>query len=495
MLLMTATVGCKKGFLDINTSPNSVTPGSITPDLICPRAEHAMAATMATSYRIEAHWLGYWSRSGTYGPNADEESYNISSNFEAGEWSNWFGILNDLHIMEQKANASGEKLYEGIAKTLKTIGFMYLVDQYNNVPYTEAFDLGNHILPAYDKGQDIYNDLLVQLDDAQALIVAANPSTNANIAAADIIYGGDQTSWRKFINTQRLKLILRMSQVPSFNPSAVINKIQTDGSGFIGSGETASVQPGYLADNGKQNPFWDSYRLLYTGDVADQFNRANNYVLNKYRSNSDIRYQYFFQKAATPLHGNDYYGYNFGEVLPNDFEYKAANSSGVAGPGLAKSATQPQWLFTSVESMFMQAEAIQRGWLPGSAQSAYENAIRESFKWLGIPNYLTEANNYINQPGNTIVDWSTAASSTAKIQLIAMQQYLALCGVNNFEAWQLYRRLGVPTDLPPSMAPNLAGRHVPYRLQYPQDEFNYNAANVAAEGTINPQNDKIFWDQ
>lgn len=494
ILLMTATVGCKRDFLDINVSPNSVTSGSISPALILPRAEHAIGSRMATAYRVYGSWIGYWSRSGTYGPNAEEESYNITSGFEGGQWSGWYDILTDLDIMEKKANALGQTFYEGIAKTLKTIGFMYLVDMYNNVPYSKAFDLTNNILPAYDKGDAIYADLLVQLDNALNLIKNANVSANTNIANADIIFKGDQTKWRQLINTQRLKLLIRQSQIPGFSPTAQINKITADGSGFIGAGQSANIQPGYLADNGKQNPFWNSYEKLYTGDAADQFNRANNYVLNLYRNNGDIRYQYFFDAAASPIAGNTYYGFNYGEVLPNSDPYKQANSSGVGGPGLARSATQAQWIFTSVESLFLQAEAIQRGWLPGTPQTAYENAVRESFSWLGVTNAVSTANAYLSNPF-VVVDWSQATTSQAKINLIATQKYLALCGVNNFEAWVDYRRLGVPTTLPLSLAPNRAGRVIPIRLQYPQAEFTYNNANVNLEGTINPQSSAIFWDK
>ena len=495
VLLLSGMVGCSKDYFDFNdNNPNAATPASITPDLILPRAQHAIGARMATSYRVAGSWLGYWSRSGTYGPNAEEESYHITTTFEADEWAGWYDILTDLDIMEKKANASGETFYEGIAKALKTVGFMYLVDQYNNVPYSKAFDLANNLLPAYDNGPEIYSDLFVQLEAASTLIKNATPSANTRIAAADIMFGGDQLKWRRFINTQKLKMLVRQSQVPGFNPAPEIAKINADGAGFIGAGQTASVQPVYVQDNGKQNPFWNSYERLYTGDLADQFNRANNFLLNLFRNNNDIRYTYVYDQAASPISGNIYYGYNYGESLPNSDPYKAANSSGVGGPGLAKSPAQAQWLFTSVESMFLQAEAIQRGWLPGDGLTAYTNAVRESFAWLGVPNPNPTADAYLGQAFSTM-SWALATTSDAKIKLIALQKYIALAGINNFEAWVDYRRLGVPTTLPLSLSTSRAGYVIPLRLQYPQDEFNYNNANVNEQGTIDPQTSAIFWDK
>lgn len=487
-VMLVGAAGCKKDFFDINTNPNSPTDASITPELILPRALHATGARMATSYGYAARWMGYWARSGTYGPSTEEESYNITTTFEADEWSGWYDILFDFHTMEKKAEAGGQDFYRGIAKVMKSIGFMYLVDQYNNVPYTNAFDLAGNIQPSYDKGEDIYKDLLIQLDTAVNLIKNAEQSANLGLEEADIIFHGDADMWRKFANSQRLKLIIRQSQVPGFNATAEIAKIEADGSGFLGSGETAEVNPPYAVDKDKQNPFWDNYEQLYTGDVADQYNRANNYVLNIFRNTGDIRYQYFFDEAASPLNNNIYYGYNYGEVIPNT-DPKAANSSGVGGPGLAKSATQPQWIFTSVESLFLQAEAIQRGWLTGDAKAAYEAAVLESFVWLGVENAEDEAAAYL-ESGDPIVDWDSAAD---KIKLIVMQKYLALVGINNFEAWVDYRRLGVPA-VPKSLAPSVAS-NIPLRLRYPQNEYNYNAATVAKEGNPDPLTSPVFWDK
>lgn len=488
-LILISAGGCKKDFFDINDNPNSPTDASITPDLILPRAMAATAARMATSYNNYAGWMGYWARSGTYGPSTEEESYRITTSFEADEWSGWYDILFDYHTMEQKAIESGQTYYQGIAKIMKTIGFMYLVDQYNNVPYSKAFDLGGNILPSYDKGEAIYADLLKQLNDAVALIQAADVDKNTSIATADIMFKGNKTSWIRFANTQHLKLLIRQSQIPGFNPAPEIAKINANGAGYIGSGQTASVQPGYAVDNGKQNPFYDAYKLKYNGTVADQYYRANNYILNLFRNNNDIRYQYVFSPAQSPIGGNTYYGYNYGEVIPNSDPYKAANSSDVAGPGLAKSATQPQWVITSVESLFLQAEAIQRGWITGNAQTAYENAVRESFIWLGVPNATATANTYLAS-GQAIVDWASAAN---KINLIITQKYLALIGINNFEAWVDYRRVGVPV-VPKSLAPSVAS-NIPLRIRYPQNEYNYNAANVAAENNPDVFTTGVFWDR
>jgi hypothetical protein len=405
--------------------------------------------------------------------------------------------------MEKKANASGQKFYEGIAKVMKTVGFMYLVDQYNNVPYSKAFDLGGNITPAYDKGQDIYNDLLKQLDNALGLITTANAGGSEKLVTADIMFAGNATKWRKLINTQRLKLVVRQSQVAGFNANAELAKITSDG--LIGSGETAFVNPGYVQDNTKQNPFWNAFQANYLGVASDDYNRANNFVLNTFKTTGDIRYQYYFDPVeascatCTPSvvvvpadPSTSYVGTNYGFVDPNPNNPKAANLSGVNGKGLARSPNYPQWFFTSVESLFLQAEAIARGWtIPGgvSAQAANENAVRESFIWLGVTNATATANAYLAS-GNAIVNW---AGATNKVNLVIQQKYLGLVGINNFEAWVDYRRVGVPA-IPKSLSPSV-GANIPLRLRYPANEYNYNSANAGGENDPNPFASPVFWDK
>lgn len=509
-LILIASAGCKKDFFDINDNPNNPTEEAITPNLILPSVLHQTAKKMGTSYDYSAHWMGYWARSGTYGPSNPLENYDLTTTYERDEWVNgstaaadptmsWYNIMMDADVMQKKAEASGETMYVGIAKVIKSIGFMYLVDQYGNVPYTEAFKGTAIITPKYDKGQDIYNDLLIQLEEAKAIFASADPLKNPGIGMADIMFGErppvkydfntQVRMWRKLANTQHLKLLLRQSELfGGTAPAAEIAKITADGSGFLGSGETGQVNPGYSVAANQQNPFYNTYLKDYNGTLVDNFNRANNYILNKFINRNDIRYQYVFSAAQTPIGGNTYFGYDFGFVSSDPDQPKAANSSNVAGPGLAKSSTQPQWLFTSVESMFLQAEAVQRGWISGDVTTALSAAIRESYVWLNVNGSAaaatTAANTYIaeNAPATTV-------------QGVVMEKYYSLIGINNFEAWVDYRRVGVPTDLPLSQSPSRNGRGIPVRLLYPQEEYSYNAANVAAEGTVNAQTSKVFWDK
>lgn len=498
-LTLFMAVSCKDSFFDINENPNLPTDESVTPQLLMPMVLNATAKKMAIDYDFAAFWSGYWARGSSFGPSHPLENYDINSSYQVSHWVNgntndvnpaisWYDILMDTKTMENKGRESGELFYVGVAKVIKSIGYMYLVDMYNNVPYSQALDLQSYIAPAYDKGQDIYNDLLVQLDSARMIFADGNLEVSTVAGNADIMFGGDLTMWRKLVNTQALKLLVHQSEVLGGVPTAHLDHIATDGSGFIMAGESAEVQPGYGANEYQLNPVYGTYIADHNGSLIDDFNRASNWMLDRYRDNNDIRYQYVFHKAVAPVDGIEYQGNDFGQE--NEQNVSSSSESRVAGPGIVSGPTDPLWLFTSVESLFLQAEATQRGWLTGvSAESAYRAAVRESFNWLGVPNAESVADTYM--ANEDIANW---AANSNKIELIINQKHLALPNVNNFEAWVDYRRLGYPSDVPLSIDASVENRKIPLRLSYPQNEYNYNAANVEAEGTINPQTSRIFWD-
>jgi hypothetical protein len=79
--------------------------------------------------------------------------------------------------------------------------------------------------------------------------------------------------------------------------------------------------------------------------------------------------------------------------------------------------------------------------------------------------------------------------------LIIIEKYLSLVGINPLEAWNDYRRVGIELDIPLSVIPARGNRQVPVRLLYPQAELAVNQSNVLAQGTIDPQASKLFWDK
>ena len=78
--------------------------------------------------------------------------------------------LEDYYYVETSAKAQIKPYYVAMAKTMKSVVFGQLVDLFNNVPYTQAFQGTMVITPKYDNGQAIYEDLSNQLDSAVTLM-------------------------------------------------------------------------------------------------------------------------------------------------------------------------------------------------------------------------------------------------------------------------------------------------------------------------------------
>ncbi|HEY9044564.1 MAG TPA: SusD/RagB family nutrient-binding outer membrane lipoprotein [Ohtaekwangia sp.] len=460
--------------LDVNDDPNRVTETTVTGELIFPAAAHETGQRIASgNFTFLNNWLGYWSGSGTFAIDATETTYNITPSFGNALWQNHYNTLFDLEQARAKSEASGDQVLAGASMILAARLWQDLVDIYGNIPYSQAFKFAEYPQPAYDKGQDIYNDLQQKLDLA---ISYMGKDALSSFATVDIVNKGDKAKWIKFANTLKLRLLIRQSEISGFDPSAEIAKIKANG-GVLGSGETVSVNPGYTNATNKQSPFYANYGLTVNGADAAPSVRANEYFVDILGTNEDPRLTRYFTMV-----GNSVVGTVYGLASGNP-----STASGV-GPGLATSADQNQWIFTSVESLFLKAEAVARGWYVDNdtdPAAAYDKAVTESFIFLNVPNAASAASTYLGD-----------FPYTGDIKDLIFQKYISMAGIAPLEAWSDLRRLGF--DIIPegyiTVNPSTVSQTIPIRLLYPQNEYTTNAANANAQGDINQFTSKIFWD-
>src|SRR5215831_2223488 len=355
VVCMIAAASCKKDYLNVNTDPNRVTEDNITPELIFPQALASAAARQSSNnFRFIDNWIGYWSTSGSFAIDQTETTYNIDFPFGDALWQNHYNVLFDLFQVKKKAMAEGDTVLAGAAMIISAKMFQELVDIYGDIPYSQAFQNDKYTQPAYDKAQDVYAALNKRLDTAVSYMQMTQRSTFPSI---DIATHGDQEKWIKLANTLKLRLAIRQSQVPGFNPSADMAKIESSG-GVLQAGETFSINPGYANETNKQSPFYANYGLTPTGADANNLSRANLYFVNLLNSTADPRINRYFK---APSAGGSVTGTQYGLAAGNP---DGAHSSNM-GIGLANSATQNAWIMTSVESLFLEAEADARGWLSG----------------------------------------------------------------------------------------------------------------------------------
>jgi hypothetical protein len=516
---------CSKSYLDINSNPNQPTDQNITPELIFPQAAEAVGAIQGVGpWGVLDSWLGYFASNGDFARDQQETSYNIDFSFSNTPWATYYNALFDLYQTKTKALANGDTALAGASMVLSAKLWQELVDAFGNVPYSDAFSVAQNPHPAYDDAQSIYNSLELSLDTA-IQYVQLIPPPSFNYPQADIVNHGDAGKWMKFANILKLRILLRQSEVSGFNPSSELAKINNPVNGGLpGPGDNFSENPGYLNDVNKQNPTFATLGYTSAASPAKQNTATglNNYILSVLYSGTstvsspdfiDPRTYRFWQSVNGAFNGN-----NYGDDPGNS--YSGASTS-YFGPGLigdalngiyTAGASQDQWLLADYESLFMEAEAAERGWIEGNAQSLFESAITQSFVFLKVPDAESAASSYIE---NTFFanwqGWQAYKGSTLEdmVDLIAIQMYISNCGIDPFQSWCDERRLhmlellsdpntpiGFPIDQGStyiSANPSKISNTIPIRFLYPQTEYTTNGANVNAQGKIDQFSSKIFW--
>jgi len=451
-ILMVLTFFSCQDYLDVNEDPNN--PTTVSPELILPVAQVYTAEYLLNDRR--ANHLGNmfmynWSESYGFSWYDDEFNYQVTSTF-------YQGLFNDAYLRALKQYTDLESLemeydyYKAIAMIMKAYHFQLLVDFYGDVPYTEALLRGENATPVYDNAEAIYSDLLVKLSDAITLINTASEDPLVVAVKNDVIFNGDMTKWKQFANTVKMRILVRTSDVkPAAEIQAAITAINTEGSGFIT--ENVGVQPGYIKEADKQNPFWNSLGWDFSGNelMNHQATCATKFILDYLVAKGDPRIDYLFEEGQ-----NGHLGVNQGLTVGPEYGAKFVSLIGI---GLLKGFDMKAPIFTLAESNFNRAEAAFKG-------------------FGGDPKALSQGFNNVNYD-----------QSTNKLEAIITQKWLGLQGISAEQSWFDYSRTGFPKNLPVSNQASTTDR--PVRLQYPSSELTGNASNVPAQK--NAFTDKIFW--
>ncbi|PWT72836.1 MAG: hypothetical protein C5B59_14865 [Bacteroidetes bacterium] len=497
ILLITALIagGCGKSFLNVNTNPNQ--PTTVGLNVILAASLQGTANDLANDFVNVTRWDAYWSRSGNYVPDVQTEEYSIPNNYTDPEWRRIWLTLNAYdHLGKQAEGTKNSQYYNAIAKLMKSFHFAILVDCYGDVPYSKAFDPLNNVKPAYDKQDAIYADLFAKIDSSIILFDQAKNTIAPQDQSSDIIFGGisdpgeEMDAWIRFANTLELRLLVHQSELGSAQGfiTSQLTKIQANGRGFMGGGQGAYANPGYTNSTNKISPFYGSFFLVTAPTTNVAYYRANTYSINYYNGLKDPRIGFFY----APVAGSNTFAGNFDgdpAAVPNSF-------TSAIGSGVLKAPTQNAVIFSDFESLFLQAEATNLGWLPGGdaqAKALYDSAVTQSFVYLysgvaGAGDPVKAATAYLTGQAGT--DYGLAPD---KRTLILTQKWAALNGINWQEAWTDYRRTLIP-NLPLSSSTNHVQDKIPIRFLYPQVELNTNGANVPSLPAGAQFSAKIFWD-
>lgn len=479
-------------FLNVNeVNPNSAS--QVPAKLLLPAALKNVAATMNTpgNFDFIYLWHGLWSISTGYSQPMALTQYNLQNSSYQGPFSSMYTFGQNLTEIEKASADAKECNYLAIAMIMKAYIMQNLVDIWGDVPYTDAFGTGAGILkPKYDKQKDIYEDLVKKLDAAIKLIQNAPADATEITSSSDIMYGGNMTLWAKFANTLKLRLLVHQSGMTG-RDTYIKGAIATTASvGYLGAGESGLVNPGFLNSPGKMNPFYERYYKADGTTASDgvTYHMAGKDIIKFLKDNADPRLSHFFNPTTSDSKVWD--GNTLGQDLatalaPNKTSYlgyKAGDKTYMIG-----TFDKGSPLLTDFESLFIQAEAAERGLITGSGKALYNAGLIQSCIYMGLTSAAATA---FTASDKASVNYDLASN---KVTLILTQKWASLNGVAPVEIWTDYRRSGIPNNLTWSSDPNKLNATPPVRLLYPQREISVNNDNLVAVGAINAFTSKIFW--
>ena len=361
-------------------------------------------------------------------------------------WNRIYGsVMSPAAQVIKQADEGGYEVFSSWAKLLQVIGISKLTSYHGPVIYSNFGVSGQANI--YDSEPDLYNKLFADLDAIQS-VFAANQNYSG-LTKFDASYGGDMSKWSKLVNSMRLRLAIRISNVAPALAKTQGEKAMSDPAGLISSNDENFNVSLY----GNRLPM--DVICFDWGDTRMGAGMESFLVGLK-----DNRIASFFEPASDnslyPEHPDwPYKGVHSGAWL--DAKDQRLTYSKVSKSFRSVSSRRS---FTYAEVLLCKAEAALRGWAgAGDAKENYEAGVRASFAdWGagGVDAYLADdtstpidyvdpkdSRNDWTSRSDVTVAWNEADSNERKLEKIITQKW-----INNFtnanEAWCDHRRTGYP---------------------------------------------------
>jgi len=352
-------------------------------------------------------------------------TYNISSDTFDGSFQSIYtgGGLNQIRTIEANTDASGDKLYHGIAEVVEAMDILWGTDIWGDMPYSDA--VGANPTPKFDTQATIYASLLTLLDKAIADIGAGGTGPGAY----DLVYGGNGAKWIETAHTLKARIYLHQEE--KLGASQYTSALAEARKGISTAANDWDTK--HSSATSERN-LWAQFQLTSFG--ADLVAGAP--LVRLMIAQNDPRLSQYFAKNS---HGG-FGGYDVStQATPAD------SVSSVVGSGRTNNVTFSQPIITFDETQLIIAEAAFQTNDKASATTAF-NAVR------------------------TRNGKSTIASPT--LADIMNEKYITL--FQNVETWNDFKRTCIP-----ALKPAKNKLAIPGRLLYGTTETQTNPVNTPTE--------------
>lgn len=520
--LMAATLfiesSCTKDFDKINTDPVAYGKENWDPNYTLSSAQLFYTGSFDFAYDT---WRGNLIYSSTMMQGLSTvvsywagDKYMLNESYTAAYWGTGTvgayieQVRNIVDVVEfTKDKPKYANLYN-VARIWKALIFARLTDLYGDVPYSEA-GLGFYTKvykPKYDKQQDIYNDLLKELETATAAL-----KDDGDKVTGDVIYKGDIAKWRKFGNSLLLRTAMRLVKVDESKAKEYVQKAA--GKTMDSNADNAFILHDESGSRVTQNR--NSQVLLGDGGQENYYVKWSKTFIDYLKSNNDPRLQkvavtklYLSEKDKTQNgsfitdptkqkgmpNGKDL-GSNAQYNISSDPSYTTFAEYSSPNPNMIK-RTGATFILTYGESELLLAEAAQRWGIGGSASDHYKKGVKASITYL---------NKYDGSLAISDADAETYLAANPYNAADALKQintqYWAhtVTMMDFYETWSNWRRSGYPALTPVNYPGNATSGTIPRRFPYPSTEAaingeNYRAASAAVLGG-DKLSGRVWWDK
>ncbi len=493
VLLLTLFTRCDEGFDELNT--NEVFPTTIDPSFIMNSAIEA--SSIPTS--IFVFELAIVQQIVTpNGVSLAGANFNQDNRNRAGIWQNhYLNVMKSLiDVMDKTQDDEGlHNLYQ-MARIWRAYTGMVITDTFGDVPY---FGAGQGFLeglttPEYDRQEDIYADILTELDEASAALDANRPIVN------EVLYGGNVDQWKRLGYSLLLRAAMRLTEV---DPATAQEY-------------TARAFAGGVMQSNDDNAAI-RHTDLYRSPIGNWLNgsEANNYFLvsafvDYLQDNNDPRLESIAVRYIGAENGAQQtpdrattdpsvqlgmpMGYDNTTIAPIAQELGLASFYEFSQLDRTRlgSQTAPSFLVTHGQTQLLLAEAAVRGWVSGDAATYYTNGIRAHMEQMAS----YDAASAIEDAAIDAYIASQPLEAGREMELINTQYWVATF-LNGPETFANFRRTGYPVLVPnPYPGSEIDGDFI-LRLTYPDTEYAVNSGNLnAAVDRQGPDNldTRVWWD-
>ena len=488
MALTASMSSCDMGdFGDININPNK--PGEAYTDML-----YTYSAQWVRGFTMNSSSYDPWMqlRTGYLSESKNNQYGGLTNTVSFGTASYYYYYIKNLNtIIERNTNEETKSLISvttfgdnanqiAVAKTLRAFYFMTLSDILGPLPYSEAFKGESEGIwsPKYDSQEDIYAALDAELVEAYSLF-----NTNGKLSAAEILYNGDISKWKKFNASLRMMMAIKMADVDPANGKARFAKAYADGG-------MTEVADGFHYKFDASNADYSAW-MYYVGNMG-YATRGENFVPNKFivdalkEYNDPRMFSYFTLDGykgkvdGDPSDINAYMGVPFGLQSNDEVVSAAVGCASVNATYCDAGATYG--LITTARTLLVEAEAAVLGWINADAEALYKAGIKASMDFQAT--YHTPVTKL---GGETAVEDYLASEKIAlssdkqtALEQIVMQRFLAGFMTDAIETWSDWRRYNVPA-MPLTDHQVVEGNIAyPYRMTYDPSEKESNEENTNA---------------